>query len=80
MKAQDACAVILGVAFLLNIAAIIGPEFSQVPALAPGFSSAGAVLWKGRPAEVILQGLIILAGVFSILLLLRSHKSGGNRR
>jgi hypothetical protein len=32
-------------------------------------------MWKDRTFEVVLQGFIILAGVFSILLLLGSMKS-----
>jgi hypothetical protein len=38
-------------------------------------TAAGAVMWHDRTFEVILQGFIILAGVFSILLLLGSMKS-----
>ncbi|MDD1718510.1 MAG: hypothetical protein LUQ25_00490 [Methanoregulaceae archaeon] len=77
MKIRAACAVILGSVFLLGFAVLAGQEFPG-PAIAPGLASAGAVLWKGRTTEVLLQGLIILAGVLSILLLLGSGKRGGN--
>ena len=36
----------------------------------------GVALWKGRTYEALLQGMIILAGVFSILLLLGLKQSG----
>jgi hypothetical protein len=46
------------------------------PAMIPQVTTAGYVIWKGRTIEVVFQGIIILAGVVSILLLLGHDKSG----
>ena len=75
MSAKAACGVFLGVMFLLIFTAAMVPDSASWPATPPLVTTAGAVLWKGRTFEVVLQGFIILAGVISILLLLGSEKT-----
>jgi hypothetical protein len=58
--------------FLVLVCLLLVPLLAPWPAAAPSATSAGTALWSGRTGEVILQGLIILSGVFSILLLLGS--------
>ena len=61
---------ILGTAFFIQFIAAMartGPGLSQMP---PQAIPVGTVMWKDRTLEAILQGFILLAGVFSILLLL----------
>jgi hypothetical protein len=76
MNAKNTCAVILGTIFLLLFIALIVPHALPWPAVPPVSSGVGAALWKGRTYEVLLQGLIILAGVLSTLLLLGLKQSG----
>ena len=77
MNAKNACAVILGTAFLVIFIALVVPGSLPWPAAVPLVSPvAGAALWKGRTYEALLQGMIILAGVLSILLLLGKKQSG----
>jgi len=76
MNAKNACAVILGTVFLVMFLALVVPNTLPWPAVPPVFPGAGAALWKGRTYEALLQGIIILAGVLSILLLLGKKQSG----
>jgi hypothetical protein len=76
MNAKEACAVVLVILFLVMFIAIVVPRGGPWPALAPSLSAAGPALWKGRTYEAVLQGVIILAGVLSILLLLGRNRSG----
>jgi predicted branched-subunit amino acid permease len=70
MNAKNACALFLGMAFLLLFIVIVIPHFASWPVPPAVAVAAGEALWKGRTYEVILQGFIMLAGVISILLLL----------
>jgi hypothetical protein len=76
MNPKDACAVILGILFLVIFIALVVPPAQSWPAVPPASSGVGAALWIGRPYEALLQGMIILAGVLSILLLLGLKQSG----
>jgi len=76
MNAKNACAVILGTVFLVMFLALVVPGSLPFPAVPPVSPVAGAALWKGRTYEALLQGIIILAGVLSILLLLGKKQSG----
>ena len=76
MNAKNACAVILGTVFLIMFLALVVPGSLPWPAVPPVSPGAGAALWKGRTYEALLQGMIILAGVLSILLLLGKKQSG----
>jgi hypothetical protein len=76
MNIKNACAVILGTGFLVLFIALIIPHALTWPVTAPVSSGAGAALWKGRTYEALLQGMIILAGVLSILLLLVRRQAG----
>jgi hypothetical protein len=76
MNAKDACAVILGTAFLVILITLVIPNAVPWPVVIPVSPGVGTVLWKGRAYEALLQGMIILAGVLSILLLLGLKQSG----
>lgn len=76
MNAKNACAVILGTVFLFMFLALVIPGSVPFPAVPPVSPVAGAAFWKGRTYEALLQGIIILAGVLSILLLLGKKQSG----
>jgi len=75
MNAKDACALFLGVVFLLLFSVIVIPHFTSLPVTPVEALSAGEALWKGRTYEVILQGFIMLSGVMAILLLLGPNHS-----
>jgi hypothetical protein len=76
MNAKNACALILGTAFLILFIALVVPHAVLWPAIIPVSPGVGAALWKGRTYEALLQGMIVLAGVLSILLLLGLKQSG----
>jgi hypothetical protein len=76
MNAKNASALILGTAFLILFIALAVPHAVSWPAMIPASPGVGVALWKGRTYEALLQGMIILAGVFSILLLLGLKQSG----
>ena len=67
---------VLGVSFFGAFTAIILTGMPAWPATIHPVTAAGAAIWKGRTSEVVVQGIIILAGVVSILLLLGPDKSG----
>lgn len=69
---------VCGLFFIVMVLAV-APHFGGITAAGLSGSQAGAALWTGRTEEVLFQGLIILAGVFSILLLL-GRSSGGTGR
>jgi predicted branched-subunit amino acid permease len=76
MNAKGACAGILGIIFLVIFIALVIPQAVSWPAIVPVSQGVGVALWKGRTFEALLQGMIVLAGVFSILLLLGLKESG----
>ena len=76
MNAKNACAVILGTVFLGIFIALLAPTPLSWPAGTPLSSGVGVALWNDRTYEALLQGMIILAGVLSILLLLGLKQSG----
>lgn len=76
MNSKNLCAVILGIAFLVMFVALIAPPALPWPAGPPLSPGVGVALWHDRTYEVLLQGMIVLAGVLSILLLLGRNHSG----
>ena len=76
MNAKNACAVLLGIVFLAIFIVLVVPHAQSWPAIVPVSPAVGAALWKGRTYEALLQGMIVLAGVLSILLLLGLKQSG----
>ena len=76
MNAKNASALILGTAFLVLFIALVVPHAISWPVMIPVSPGVGIALWKGRTYEALLQGMIVLAGVFSILLLLGLKQSG----
>ncbi len=80
MRGREAGAAVLGIAFIAVIVAVLLPHFSILQPAGPAAVPAGEALWTGRTGEVLYQGLIILAGVFTILLLLGRERSGGQGR
>jgi hypothetical protein len=75
MNAKTAFAIMLGALFLLLFITVLIPDAATWPETIPPNTASGIVMWKDRTFEVVFQGIIILAGVFSILLLLGSIKS-----
>lgn len=76
MNAKNACAILLGTVFLVIFIVLVAPQALSWSVGAPVSPGAGTALWKGRTYEVLLQGMIILTGVLSILLLLGKKQSG----
>jgi len=76
MNAKNACAVLLGTLFLVLFVALVIPPAPSWPGAAVVSPVVGEVLWKSRTYEALLQGMIVLAGVLSILLLLGRNQSG----
>ena len=76
MNAKNACAGILASVFLVIFIALVAPHVLSSPAVIPVSPAVGAALWNGRTYEALLQGMIILAGVLSILLLLGLKQTG----
>jgi len=76
MRAKTAGAIILGAAFLLLFLSAVLPATAAWPVALPPAGPGGA-MWNGRTFEVVIQGFLILAGVFSILLLLGPDRSRG---
>jgi hypothetical protein len=79
MNAKNACALVLGVAFLLIVIVLVIPHVPPGPTPPAQIVAAGEALWNGRTYEVILQGFIMLAGVMAILLLLGLNHSRGQQ-
>jgi len=76
MNAKDASAGMLGICFLVIFIVLIIPHAVSWPAIIPVSHGVGVALWKSRTYEALLQGMIVLAGIFSILLLLGLKQSG----
>jgi hypothetical protein len=76
MNVKDTCAALLGIIFLVIFIVLVVPHAVPWPAISPVSPGVGVALWKGRTYEALLQGMIVLAGVFSILLLLGLKQSG----
>jgi hypothetical protein len=72
MNRKTVCGVVLGVAFVLLFIISVAPASTVWPAIPPQAVPIGTVMWKSRTLEAMLQGFILLAGVFSILMLLGS--------
>ena len=77
MNARSAGTLVLLAAFLFISSIAIAPVFAKLSPAVSLAISPGTSLWAGRTGEVLLQGLIILAGVFVILLLLGKDSTGG---
>jgi len=76
MNAKNICAVVLGLFFLGIFLTLVIPPALPWPAAIPVSPGVGSALWNDRTYEALLQGMIILAGVLSILLLLGLKQSG----
>ncbi|HVP94706.1 MAG TPA: hypothetical protein VMS89_05980 [Methanoregulaceae archaeon] len=70
MNRKTVCAIFFGMAFVILFITAMAPASMVWPPVPPQAIPIGAVMWKSRTLEAILQGFILLAGVFSILLLL----------
>ena len=77
MNPKSILAGVLGVVFFGIFIATIVADVPSWPVTLPQATGAGAAIWKERTIEVVFQGIIILAGVISILLLLGPDKSRG---
>ena len=75
MNAKSAAGLIIGgLIFAIIIIAILSIA-TPWPAAAPISTDVGYAKWGVRSFEVLLQGIILLAGVVAIILLLGSKKS-----
>ncbi len=75
MKTKGVISVVLGVSFFCIFIITIVTDMPDLSAVLPQITTPGTSLWKDRTNEVVFQGIIILSGVVSILLLLGSDKS-----
>ncbi len=75
MNAKGIISVVLGVSFFCIFIITIVTDMPELSTAIPQITTAGAALWKDRTNEVVFQGIIILSGVISILLLLSPDKS-----
>jgi preprotein translocase subunit SecG len=76
MNVKNACAILLGTLFLVLFIILVIPPARSWPEVTLVSHAVGSMLWKTRTYEVLLQGMIVLAGVLSILLLLGRNQSG----
>lgn len=76
MNTKCRYALVLGTVFFLLLITLLAQHYALRPPEIPGGSTAGVALWEGRTFETVFQGFILLAGVFSILLLVRSDNAG----
>jgi uncharacterized BrkB/YihY/UPF0761 family membrane protein len=74
LNAKAVAGLLLGALFLLLFLSAIVSVTTPWPAAPPGVSDVGSVKWEFRSYEVLLQGIILLAGVMAIILLLGSGK------
>jgi hypothetical protein len=74
LNAKAVAGLLLGAMFLLLFMSAIVSVTSPWPATPPGVTDVGSVKWESRSYEVLLQGIILLAGVVAIILLLGSGK------
>jgi hypothetical protein len=75
MNAKTAAGLILSVLFFSLLIIAILSITTPWPATAPDYTDVGYAKWGVRSFEVLLQGIILLAGVVAIILLLGSRKS-----
>lgn len=76
MNARDAGAALLGGLFLALFILLVIPPAESWTAVAVISPAVGEALWGTRTYEALLQGMIILSGVLSILLLLGKGRPG----
>jgi hypothetical protein len=76
MNAKSIYAIAIGTVFFLLFVTLVAPYHVPWPAATTENSPVGIALWEGRTYETVFQGVIILAGVFSILLLVRTGTTG----
>jgi len=76
MNAKGLYAIAIGTVFFLLFVTLMAPYHVPWAAVTTGGSPVGVVLWEGRTYETVFQGFIILAGVISILLLVRTDTAG----
>jgi hypothetical protein len=74
LNAKAVAGLVLGVMFLLLFLSALVSVTTPWPANPPAVSDVGSVKWEFRSYEVLLQGIILLAGVMAIILILGSGK------
>jgi hypothetical protein len=77
MNAKAAAGIAIGLLVLLLFMMVIVSIDNAWPAAGPVKSDVGSAKWGPRSFEVLLQGIILLAGVVAIILLLGSRKFRG---
>jgi hypothetical protein len=75
MKYRTPLGLLLCLLFLVIFMYMLGAAVIVLPPSLPATTAVGEALWKGRTFEVILQGIMILSGVMSVILLIGSRRS-----
>lgn len=75
MNAKAAAGLILGLVFFSLFIVVILSIATPWPVTVPVHTDVGYAKWGVRSFEVLLQGIILLAGVVAIILLLGSRRS-----
>jgi hypothetical protein len=74
MNAKAIAGMVIGLLFLLLFLSAVLSLNNSWPSTGPAKSDVGVAKWGPRSFEVLLQGIILLAGVVAIILLLGSRK------
>ena len=78
MNYRTPTGILLGALFIALFVLVLGPVVAGWPQAPPATTAVGEALWQGRTFEVTLQGIMILAGVMSVILLIGPrHPRGG---
>ncbi|MGD1005094.1 MAG: hypothetical protein ABR887_06680 [Methanoregulaceae archaeon] len=74
MNLKATAGMVIGLLFLFLFLSAVLSLNNSWPSTAPARSDVGVAKWGPRSFEVLLQGIILLAGVVAIILLLGSRK------
>jgi hypothetical protein len=74
MNAKATAGMVIGLLFLFLFLGVVLSLNNSWPPTFPGITDVGIAKWGPRSFEVLLQGIILLAGVVAIILLLGSGK------
>ena len=77
--AKSASATIVSLLVVALLSGLLLKTSFHEPDVAPDAVTPAKALWDGRAFETLLQGVLILGGVFAILMLLRSSRREAER-
>lgn len=75
MNHRTPLGLVTGLVFLALFILVLGPSVTGQQTSPQAAMTVGEALWHGRTFEVILQGIMILSGVMSIILLIGPGRS-----